>query len=380
MRDMTRHKGAVAGEPTKRATGAVRFGRSTRIAMAATAALATGALLAGCNNAGSGGADAAGSQKAGDSVQVGYGVAAGSSGGSSSTGQVGRCHTSDLKVSTGSNHSGAEKLHVAVVLTNRSGHTCTVRGYPGVAFRDQTGQHTSVDPLRANGSKPTVRLAPGKSAWAPLSYVNPAQDKELETVKPSTLVVTPPNERTHLMTRWPSDPVVANGNASQYWLPKIAPLRAGTGSSTPSTPSGHRQSRCDASDLQALVRSKPSTYGLKHYAVVFINRSDRTCGVHGFPGMAFLNSQGGHVSTDPHRVQGGNKSIIRLAPGDHAWAALSFASPEVTGVRTVTPDAVKITPPNERTSLKVPWPGGTVTKMGQESVPMITALRPGNGA
>ena len=133
-------------------------------------------------------------------------------------------------MSTGPNNPVAGKTNIAVILTNRSGRTCTVRGYPGVAFRDQTGQHTSVDPIRVNGSSPTVRLTSGNSAWASLSYPDPAQDLDLETVKPSTLVVTPPDERTPLMAGWPGYPVISNANASQHWLPKIGPLHAGTGS------------------------------------------------------------------------------------------------------------------------------------------------------
>ena len=99
--------------------------------------------------------------------------------------------------------------------------------------------------------------------------------------------------------------------------------------------------------------------------------------MNGYPGWAFLNSQGEQVASDPHRVQGGDKSTIRLAPADSAWASLSFANPRVTGVRTVTPDAVKITPPDERTSLTVKWLGGSVTRSGQASVPKITPLHHG---
>jgi len=52
----------------------------------------------------------------------------------------------------------------------------------------------------------------------------------------------------------------------------------------------------------------------------------------------------------------------------------------MTGVPTVTPEAVKITPPDERASLAISWSGGPVIKTGKASVPKISSLRPGTGA
>jgi len=48
-----------------------------------------------------------------------------------------RCHTSDLRASVGKNDPGAGQENFPVVLTNRSGRTCTVYGYPGAVGVDE---------------------------------------------------------------------------------------------------------------------------------------------------------------------------------------------------------------------------------------------------
>ena len=46
----------------------------------------------------------------------------------------GRCVSSSLRASLGQSQGGAGTSQVALLLTNRSGLTCTLNGYPGVSF------------------------------------------------------------------------------------------------------------------------------------------------------------------------------------------------------------------------------------------------------
>lgn len=46
----------------------------------------------------------------------------------------GRCVSSSLRASLGQSQGGAGTSQVALLLTNRSGLTCTLDGYPGVSF------------------------------------------------------------------------------------------------------------------------------------------------------------------------------------------------------------------------------------------------------
>ncbi|MGV9994598.1 DUF4232 domain-containing protein [Streptomyces sp. NPDC003374] len=146
------------------------------------------------------------------------------SGSGSNTGGGGgtRCHTSELRASVGRNDPGAGQENFPVVLTNVSGRTCTVRGYPGAAFVDAAGRQLGPDPKRSPGTPATVTLRPGRSAWAGLSFSNP-EVSGARSAKPAALLVTPPDERDHLTVRWTAGPVPVGGNASSVFLTVFSP-------------------------------------------------------------------------------------------------------------------------------------------------------------
>ncbi|MFF7531724.1 DUF4232 domain-containing protein [Streptomyces bobili] len=137
-----------------------------------------------------------------------------------------RCRTAELRASVGRNDPGAGQRNFPVVLTNTSDRTCTVRGYPGAAFLDASGRQLGPDPRRDAGSGPvTVTLAPGRSAWAGLTYSSP-EVSGAEAATPTTLLVTPPDERDPLRVPWTGGTVPVSGNASSVRLTVLMP---GTG-------------------------------------------------------------------------------------------------------------------------------------------------------
>ncbi|MEU3825648.1 DUF4232 domain-containing protein [Streptomyces sp. SID486] len=136
-----------------------------------------------------------------------------------------RCHTSELRASVGRNDPGAGQENFPVVLTNRSGRTCTLRGYPGAAFVNGSGGQLGADPRREPGSPVTVTLRPGQSAWTGLTFSNPGISGARQAT-PSALLVTPPDERDPLKVAWSGGPVPVAGNASSVRLTVLSP---GTG-------------------------------------------------------------------------------------------------------------------------------------------------------
>ncbi|WP_127354826.1 DUF4232 domain-containing protein [Actinacidiphila soli] len=136
-----------------------------------------------------------------------------------------RCHTSDLRASVGKNDPGAGQENFPVVLTNRSGRTCTVYGYPGAAFVNASGKQVGPDPKRSSGKATTVALAPGASAWAGLTFSNPLVSGAHSTT-PAAILITPPDETTSLKVTWSQGAVPTSGNASSVYL---TVLGAGTG-------------------------------------------------------------------------------------------------------------------------------------------------------
>ena len=95
----------------------------------------------------------------------------------------------------------------------------------GTAFVDASGKQLGPDPKRSSGSPTTVTLAPGKSAWAGLTFSNP-DVSGAHAATPASLLVTPPDERDHLTVTWKGGQVPVSGNASSVFLTVFSP---GTG-------------------------------------------------------------------------------------------------------------------------------------------------------
>lgn len=170
-----------------------------------------------------GGATSTGGGKSA-SAKTSSGTGTGSSAaGGGSTGT--RCHTSELRASVGANNPGAGQENFPLVLTNRSGRTCTVDGFPGAAFVDASGKQLGPDPKRRSGGATKIMLAPGKSAWAGLTFSNP-DISGAHKVTPTAILITPPDEKASLKVAWSGGPVPVSGNSSSVYL---MVFQAGTG-------------------------------------------------------------------------------------------------------------------------------------------------------
>jgi hypothetical protein len=149
-----------------------------------------------------------------------------SSSGGTSAASSSRCHTSELSAKVGGNDPGAGQENFPIVLTNASGRTCTVRGFPGAAFVNASGTQLGSDPQRETGTTATtVTLKPGQSAWAGLTFSNP-EISGAKTATPAFLVVTPPDEKDPLKVKWTNGTVPVSGNSSSV---RLSVFSAGTG-------------------------------------------------------------------------------------------------------------------------------------------------------
>ncbi|MGW2104044.1 DUF4232 domain-containing protein [Streptomyces olivaceoviridis] len=171
----------------------------------------------------------------------------------------------------------------------------------------------------------------------------------------------------------------ASGPAGGDTADPSEPTGTGTGTAAAS-PAAPAPKRCRTSDLKASLGPDHPGAGQENFALVLTNRSPRTCSLYGFPGVAFVDGAGDAVTPDPERATDQPQQRVTLAPGADAWSALSYTDPAITGVTTVTPQALLVTPPDETTSLSVPWTGGKVSNTGKASVPRVSPLRPGSGA
>jgi hypothetical protein len=124
--------------------------------------------------------------------------------------QVPRCHTSQLSAAyTGLNAAMGGGRGMTLILTNHSGSTCYVYGYPGLAFFNGGGiaMATHLTWMKAPHAK--VILHPGGNAQAMLTWrVNVGTATPLN---PSVARITPPDEHAYLRTLWQGGPVLGGG-------------------------------------------------------------------------------------------------------------------------------------------------------------------------
>ncbi|MFD1657136.1 DUF4232 domain-containing protein [Streptomyces caeni] len=183
--------------------------------------------------------------------------------------------------------------------------------------------------------------------------------------------------------RPPGEPTTGDGTATTGTAGTSATPTASGGSTTTSsaaaTGSGGTRARCHTSDLRATVGANNPGAGQENFPLVLTNRSAHTCTITGYPGAAFVDASGKQLGPDPRRSSG-TRTKVTLAPGQSAWAGLTFSNPEVSGARTASPTAILITPPDERSSLKVTWEGGAVPVSGNSSSVFLTVFGAGTGA
>jgi uncharacterized protein DUF4232 len=147
---------------------------------------------------------------------------------------------------------------------------------------------------------------------------------------------------------------------------------------SPATQSGGPGTRCHTSQLRASIGRPSPGAGQRNFPIVLTNTGGHTCSVRGYPGAAFVDAAGKQLGPDPKRSPD-SPTTVTLTPGSSAWAGLTFASPEISGARTALPQALLVTPPDERDPLKVAWTAGEVPVAGNESSVFLTVVQPGTG-
>ena len=141
-----------------------------------------------------------------------------------------RCHTGDLSVKTGASDGAAGTYHTDLVFTDKSGHKCTLYGYPGVSWVAGDNGTQVNDPFaRGSGTKKTVTLAPGGQAHAVL-VTHAALNFPAATCKPVDVRgyrVYPPDETASIFVSAPGKQCSAKG----VNLGQVLPIASGPGQS-----------------------------------------------------------------------------------------------------------------------------------------------------
>lgn len=207
-----------------------------------TAAALSVGIVAGCSsNVSANGPSADATESGGPSASPSAGTVTlpapsttpGSGSASSGSGSAGgppKCHTVDLSpavsIVAGSQGAGHESINIR--LTNTSGHTCTVYGFPGMKLEDGNGSGQATNVTRNHGIKTlTVTVADGASVATTghFDFDVPAADEpqtgncEIPSVY---LQITPPDETTQLVATITGGPVTVCEHGTIDVLPFIS--------------------------------------------------------------------------------------------------------------------------------------------------------------
>ncbi|MHC5609821.1 MAG: DUF4232 domain-containing protein [Nostoc sp.] len=115
-----------------------------------------------------------------------------------------RCETSQLSVHQVSKDAGVGNVGLTYAFTNNASSPCTLKGYPGLALLDATGQ--PLEGIKVIRSKDTyfssqqtrqkVTLAPGTQASFQIAY-NHISSPDEHCSMSSKIEITPPNNYQH---------------------------------------------------------------------------------------------------------------------------------------------------------------------------------------
>jgi hypothetical protein len=140
--------------------------------------------------------------------------------------------------------------------------------------------------------------------------------------------------------------------------PPVATAVIGAGGPTASSATAPR---CTTASLDvALGAANQVAAAQSQVPIVFTNVSTQPCSLLGFPGTDF--GAAGALAVSLVRTPA-KPARINLAPGDQAHAVLTYlAGPDPTcdAGGPWIPSTLTITPPDDTTSVQIPWPGGSV--------------------
>jgi hypothetical protein len=139
-----------------------------------------------------------------------------------------RCHTADLSLKFSAGDGAAGTYHQNLIFTNKSGHKCTLYGYPGVSWVTGTNGTQVNDPFQRNsGTKKTITLASGGHAHA-VVITHAAGNYPADKCKPVSsrgYRIYPPDETASIFVSQPGTECSAKG----VNLGQVLPIESGVG-------------------------------------------------------------------------------------------------------------------------------------------------------
>jgi Protein of unknown function (DUF4232) len=127
--------------------------------------------------------------------------------------------------------------------------------------------------------------------------------------------------------------------------------------------------RCPTADLSGRLGFIQGAAGSRFGPLVLKNRSHHTCTLFGYIGGQLYNTAGRPIPTRIVRDHSRPEHTVTVAPGHSALADLHWSAIPSGGARSCPlPRTFAVTPPDERTQLRVRWTAGRVCGHGRIDV------------
>lgn len=94
--------------------------------------------------------------------------------------------------------AAAGSAYVAIVVRNASSAACTLIGYPGVSYRDASGQAVGEPADRDGTEYSPITLQPGQAASATLRVVSPDNLENCQPADVAQIAMIPPDQEEPL--------------------------------------------------------------------------------------------------------------------------------------------------------------------------------------
>ena len=129
------------------------------------------------------------------------------------------CTTSDVAARVVDSQAGAGQREAILVLTNTSGESCTITGYPGLQLLTSTNAKVPTKVVRVSSPAPkTVTLKPKAAASSALTFSVVPSGSEPQSgnceKNPSQVQIIPPDATTSVTAPWGLGPVCNKGKIS----------------------------------------------------------------------------------------------------------------------------------------------------------------------
>lgn len=176
----------------------------------------------------------------------------------------------------------------------------------------------------------------------------------------------------------PAPTTSAPGSESTTPTSSTTPTPSATPS--PGTPAdASTGSRCHTSDLSASLSPQEAAAGNRYASLVLTNTSGTTCRVYGYGGIKLVGDK--PIPSRQHRDPSTPPKLLTVRPGAHVystlhWGAVTSTGDAQSGQCEPTATHLLVTPPDETTSLRIPWHYGPVCERGRIDQ---TAYRAGTG-